>query len=236
MSCFDHPFVRGVVKERSSEIGKCDYCRSPGRRLISIAELTFYFHNLLDMFHQSNDGDPLISLVQETWSVFSDKLHSTGRSTGLLEDILNDDWDDDSGQWPINALDPYRRSVAWPAVENWEMYCHEVKENPDAELDVGPYFEGQLEVLERTIAEGTSFYRARLGWTADDQRWRVPYRGAEIGPPPPSKAKAGRANREGQVVVYCAESEETAVAEVRPARGYWVSTCEVRTLRPLSDS
>jgi RES domain-containing protein len=39
----------------------------------------------------------------------------------------------------------------------------------------------------------------------------------------------GRANRAGRAVLYCAESEMTAVAGVQPARGYWVSTCQLRT-------
>ena len=76
-------------------------------------------------------------------------------------------------------------------------------------------------------------YRARLGWSTDNEGRRLPFRGVDIGAPPPGKAEAGRANRKGRAVLYCAESEQTAVAEVRPARGYWVSTCQLRTRREL---
>lgn len=49
------------------------------------------------------------------------------------------------------------------------------------------------------------------------------YQGVDIADPPATKASAGRANRKGQVVLYCADQEETAIAEVRPARGNVVS-------------
>ena len=57
--------------------------------------------------------------------------------------------------------------------------------------------------------------------------------GADIGAPPDDKAKPGRANRKGYPVLYCAEEEATAVAEVRPARGLFVSVAKVQIDRPL---
>jgi hypothetical protein len=50
---------------------------------------------------------------------------------------------------------------------------------------------------------------------------KVPYALEKIGAPPSSKP--GRANRQGEVVFYAAEQRETAVAEIRPARGLLVS-------------
>jgi RES domain-containing protein len=54
-----------------------------------------------------------------------------------------------------------------------------------------------------------------------------------MGAPPPDKAGPGRANAKGRVVLYCANQESTAIAEVRPARGEYVSLAEVRPTREL---
>lgn len=106
VSCFEHEFIREFIAEESSETGKCDYCGSRPRRLIELRKLADYFHNLVSMYEQSDDGYTLISLVQDEWCVFSDKLYESGESKGLLEDILNSDWDDDDGEPPIAPLRP----------------------------------------------------------------------------------------------------------------------------------
>jgi RES domain-containing protein len=233
VSCFHHPFIRNLIRAESRETGECDYCGSSRRRLIPIAALADHFHTLVNMYEQSDDGDTIISLVQDGWHVFSDKLHESGESRKLLEDILNSDWDDDSGEFPVNAFDTYRSRETLPEVESWEAFCDEVKADPDAEPEFSEYFDEELGVAAKTLPAGTILYRARPGWNEDDQGRRLPFRGVDIGAPPPAKATAGRANRAGRAVLYCAESEMTAVAEVRPARGYWVSTCQLRTLREL---
>ncbi len=152
----------------------------------------------------------------------------------LLEDILNSNWDDDNGEPPIDAFDTYGSRETLPEVESWETFCDAVKDDPETQPDFGEYFEEQLAVAEKIIPAGTILYRARPGWSGlDGQGRRVAFQGADIGPPPPAKAGPGRANRPGKVVLYSAESEGTAVAEVRPARGYWVSTCQLRTRNEL---
>ena len=57
-----------------------------------------------------------------------------------------------------------------------------------------------------------------------DWLW-VPHRQKKLVP--------GRANAKGKVVLYCANRENTAVAEVRPARGEYISVAEVHTTKDL---
>lgn len=83
-----------------------------------IGELADYFHNLMTMYDDSDDGDSLIYVVQDEWYIFSDKLHESDRSAELMEDILNSDWDDDSGEGPVSALDPVRRRDVLPDLES----------------------------------------------------------------------------------------------------------------------
>lgn len=60
---------------------------------------------------------------------------------------------------------------------------------------------------------------------------RCPWSGAAIGAPP--KCKPGRVNRKGQRVLYCADQEATAISEIRPWRGAYVSVCRAKTSKVL---
>ncbi len=84
VSCFEHKFIREFIWEESSETGKCDYCGSRPRRLIEVRKLADFFHNLISMYDQSDDGYTLISLVQDGWYVFGDKLHESGESESSI--------------------------------------------------------------------------------------------------------------------------------------------------------
>jgi hypothetical protein len=233
-SCFDDETIREYIRENSSETGECDYCGSKRRRLIDVRELADYFQNLIGMYDESDNGYTLISLVQDEWMVFSDKLHSAGESGGLLEDIVNSNWDDDSGEPPIDANNTYVKHETLEDIESWDSFCDAVAEDPDAEPEFGELFEEGLAVAEKIIPAATILHRARPGWGGlNASHRRVPYQGVDIGAPPAAKAGPGRANRAGRVVLYAAESELTAVSEIRPARGYWVSTCQVRTRNAL---
>jgi hypothetical protein len=47
------------------------------------------------------------------------------------------------------------------------------------------------------------------------------------------KCLASQLNRSGEAVLYCSETEETALAEIRPGRGYICTTCELVLNRGL---
>jgi len=230
ISCFDDEFIREHILQNSSESGKCNYCGSNPRRLIDVGELADYFHNLVGMYDESDDGHTLESLVQDEWMIFSDKLHCSEESSGgLLEDILNSNWDDDDGEPQIDANNTYVKRETLEDIETWRSFCDEVKDNHEAEPQFGELFDESLGAAEKNAAAQTVLYRARLGWSGlSAQQKRMPYQGADIGAPPPAKAGPGRANRAGRVLLYAAEAELTAISEVRPARGFWVSTCQVR--------
>jgi RES domain-containing protein len=91
--------------------------------------------------------------------------------------------------------------------------------------------------LARGIAQGSEFWRARIGSAASglelhgfgDHRHYRPYSGSAISAPPPLSATAGRANRAGVSFLYVATDLETAVSEVRPHPGHHVSVGLWRT-------
>lgn len=86
--------------------------------------------------------------------------------------------------------------------------------------------------IERPIAVGSTFYRARLGIAQRYARRAAgreqmlhyqPFQGRKMTAPPPPQAPAGRANRQGVSVLYLASDVATAVAEIRPHPAHLIS-------------
>ena len=114
---------------------------------------------------------------------------------------------------------------------------------PSTELDLPSEFEVALEDLSSFLPEGTTFWRARRY----ERRRKVRF-GPEDLKSPPECARAGRANRKGEPVLYLASDAKTAIAEVRGWKGWpialaefrleaavrIVDTTEVENLRPTS--
>ncbi len=101
-----------------------------------------------------------------------------------------------------------------------------------------------LEDLSGFLSKDATFWRARRYERKDKIRF-----GAEnLKSPQPESAKAGRANRKGEPVLYLASDAKTAIAEVRGWKGWpiglvefrlkatvrIVDTTEVESLRPTS--
>lgn len=88
------------------------------------------------------------------------------------------------------------------------------------------------EHVAHTISSGEVFYRARIGAVAKAENYHYmerravfydPFRGTDIGAPPVGLAAAGRLNRPGVSFLYLASDMDTAIAEVRPHPGEFVS-------------
>jgi RES domain-containing protein len=117
--------------------------------------------------------------------------------------------------------------------EAWEEFCDKVKEDLTQEPYLPALFDEELARIEITLPQSSILYRARVGFRSIGRSGIQPFEGADIGPPPPEKAKPGRANVEREVVLYVADQEATAIAEVRPWRGLLVSVAELNIVRDL---
>ena len=207
--------------------------------MLSVAELEPYFQNFMAMFERHTGqpfthGESLIDKVQFGWGVFDEDLDA-GSPDSLLEDILNYSWDDDDGEPPVNATDDYVwHGAPWHDSEfdKWTDFCSEVRAHPETTLLFEAHIVEDFRMFSVELPGAHVLHRARLGCERDDDGKPRAYAGAAIGPPPAEKASAGRGNRQGEVVLYCADDASTAVAEIRPARGELVSVCTVRLRRP----
>jgi RES domain-containing protein len=249
--CFNHKWVKEQVTSKATHRGDCDYCVATNVPLVNVAALCGAFSNLLDMyaplendvnvklFRESSPidhGSPLVDLIQEDWDVLSDAVIGNDRASALIEDIVNSDWDDDSGESPVDADDLWTRNDSlWheSLSEKWADFRARVLAHPDLEPDFHELFGEDIACTEVAIPQGYAFFRARIGFATDQDGRRTPYGGSEIEAPPPEKCGSSRAAPEGKRVLYCASSERTAIAEIRPQRGLIVSVATMRSTREL---
>jgi len=238
-NCFSDEFLKQYIVEHSTAKGECDSCGEEDASLIEASELADLFHNLLSMYEEAESyeaGERLILRVQGDWSVFNEEALDEDSQCDLLEEIANSDWDDDSGESPINATALYQVHGGWLHAtheERWEQYCSDVRDDPDRTFPFEEYLSEDFYQLEVMLPNGTTLFRARRGFRPGDYGERHAFTGDEIGAPPTEKASPGRVNVKGQRVLYCADQEATAVAEVRPARGFYVSVATMTLNRDV---
>lgn len=257
--CFKHEWVREFILQESRRTGTCEFCESEDVPLLEVSALTKPFQNMTSMYYPVNDdntmthvpyinaGETLDFFVQDEWEVFSDRLCDLEMGAYLLGEIL--DARHTEAEWrkqPIDSrerrFDPYElyTSRRDPAGYTWWDVWFEHKDKVITSGGSEGPFGITHEHLERATAvlpAGTVVFRARNGYrlvpVSKFEVYKEPYRWGEIGAPPSTKMDAGRANRGGQIVLYCADQQETAVSEVRPARGFLVSVGEFRAKRDL---
>jgi hypothetical protein len=112
-------------------------------------------------------------------------------------------------------------------------YCEGIKEDPESDPAIYEFLDEELCRVEEILPRDETYYRARPDYECEKDGVKLPYRGPDIGAPPPEKARAGRANVEGDVVLYCADHKLTAVSEMKKSLGSYVSVCELKLLHDL---
>jgi len=96
-------------------------------------------------------------------------------------------------------------------------------------------------ILERTFLAGSILYRSRVGFEiratplfgwSDDWHYK-PYSSNNLSAPPPYLASGNRMNRQGVSFLYLSTNESTAVSEVRPHPGHFVSVGSFKCAKDL---
>lgn len=249
-TCFGDPWLQDYVRERSKESGVCEFCGAANSPLIEITHLYEPLSNLLDMYAEAQQavniplmadvwdyGEPLVDLLQEDWSLFSEPLWESGNAPKLIDTVMNKDYDpwDPPGFPPLDANELYCRDKSLDTLKDaWERFRDDVAKDKGAEHGLNYLKRGHIKDAEQVLTPDHTLYRARRGFNSDADGRDTPYRGVQIGAPPQEKAKAGRANKEGSAVFYAADQEKTAVAEIRPYRGMVASICTAHPINELT--
>lgn len=79
----------------------------------------------------------------------------------------------------------------------------------------------------------TFIWRARWAGSEDQLKTILASPTAEMGPPPPESAPAGRMNADGIPVFYGSLDQDTCISEVRPPVGSYVVTGKFQLLKPV---
>jgi RES domain-containing protein len=120
------------------------------------------------------------------------------------------------------------------AVLSGEISIPDRKEALNIEREIADELPDQISIAFEDLAagfeEGTLLYRARIH---DDRKRTERFASDELGAPPPKLARAGRANRKGEPMLYLASNKSTALAEVRAWKGAAVALAEMRLRRRL---
>jgi len=142
---------------------------------------------------------------------------------------------------PLEHVPPYPGDF----METWEYFEERLKHRvrffddeakrslDEVFADVRTLADGKAIVTLEPTGEYSTFYRARILDHGTDAKGIVRDPARELGPPPPSRAAAGRMNPVGIPVFYGAFAEDVAVAEVRPPVGAVVAIGKFILLRTI---
>ena len=262
-ACFDDAFLKEYIRQHG-RLGTCQYCRARRKFVIEASELQPLFTRFIRLYQPADAGvnipidadvlrmgEPLATLIQDQWEIFSEKLLLREEEHDLLEEILT------AGLREEEVLDAPAVRDLWTdddymhnsLLDQWHELADELK-NPEHHGPVAPnhepteddiatavdtlqWFEEDVGRASITLPVGSRIFRARLGYR--EREWQtVPFPAEEMGAPPPEIIdKPGRANAAGVAYFYGAQDEATAIAEKRPATGSLVSIATCITLREL---
>src|SRR5947207_1331113 len=96
-NCFEAPYLKGFIKNRSTKQGDCPVCHSRSGFLVDEREIASLIESLCVGYIPDGDDGTLIELIQEDWGTFSHTAVEGGKAAKLLTRILALTWDDDDG-------------------------------------------------------------------------------------------------------------------------------------------
>ena len=245
-------------EENCSECGSIGKLAISTERLGSIIEVVLrrlYYPR--DIYPVISDDSEKISYVQsgETMSFIIQEI--IGQYFECMDELVKgvidaDEFDPRDGGEPYwDASASYERivNVYEHVIGSWESTLFELKHSrrffsPSANVLFSHLFAdlGKLRVLRgrmrsqsvvRVMPAGTILFRARVSNILVDLKKASDDPLDFVGPPPQEKARAGRMNAEGVVVLYCAQDEETCLAEMRPVIGGEIALIKLESQEDL---
>jgi len=214
--CFDDRHLCAqLMPALSRAIGVCSYCGATAQPLVEPIELREQFELIVGIYKRDPDGKTLVEFLKEDWKLF-ERLDSA-HAKELLSDILDD------GEIVRAKFKPVDERTA-KGLADWQnlrvelMHSNRYFPNTSLDLDVLRELLPHLLIDEDDVPK--KWYRARI------QASEAIIAAAEMGAPPPKLASHGRANPAGIPYLYVASAPDTAICEVRPHGGDFVSVAE----------
>lgn len=220
-NCFNDDFLTKQISAMSQSIGDCDYCKMKNINIVSPLLLTDYMQPLIDLYEDSESGETLVNILNKDWILFSSNI-TTEYSKNLLEDIFEIKFD--------NYFIP-KTNIDVSNILNWNDFKDELKHDNRYFPTKAPsyhHLKGLLQNLIMPVEKVPKhLFRARVN---DSE---TPFEISSMGKPPAKKSTAGRANPIGIPYLYAASNIPTAIAEIRPHKGDYVTIAKFEIDKPL---
>ncbi|MAY83322.1 MAG: hypothetical protein CMP59_04235 [Flavobacteriales bacterium] len=204
-SCFSDKELRAFI-ESLGKSGDCDVCDSKNIAVIELTELLDFFQEFLENFSRSENGVPLKSKIQESWSFFS-SLDAASKILNSVIGQINTEIESS------NDLVNYNGEIT----SNYS-YWNELKEILKTERRFIPDIETIKELgwdgffnTQYELTPDVKLYRARVHHKSGIKAYNT----LEMMCPPPSLTKGGRANPSGIPFLYLSDNPDTVLYEVR---------------------
>lgn len=255
--CFEDKTLEKHIRQRGKK-GFCDFCQKNRAITCPVEDLADLFLPLIQRYEvtthgehynhhveeASDRGEFLHQAIQNDWGIFSEHVFDAGRAEELLAAILEPLKLEELDLGSFYTARDEAYATRTPKDQWWEFQQHIKHErrflvDPNASaLIVDPrslLHDGVLSRLVREIPASTVVYRARLGSEEDASAPKpMPRPEKEMGAPPYHLIRhGGRANPPGIRVLYAALEQETAVAEIRPWVGAYVTVAECALRKSL---
>ncbi len=258
VDCARHPSLKRVI-EADSVTGLCAFCerldatvRNPDRTepmvMLLRSLIRFYWDefsynghwggdSVLDLF-VAHDNPVVTPAVSNTYHDEFDDLLQQPPYPNVDEGVAIYAGFDADGDRMLNLA--ISRTDPGPFLELQRRLLTENFFEVEAALQalIDPF----LDDIAIALPVDDLWYRARLGQKAVFQRYdggwertivRQPWLGSEIAAPSPIKAGVGRLNRGGVSMLYLASDTYTAIAEIRPHPGHYVSVGGFKSLERI---
>lgn len=245
--CFQDERLREWIRTEG-HLGPCSFCRARKARRVPLGSLAEIFREAVTLYSptDSYNGELISYLLQHDWDVFSEKLYDAPgdlpqeMTVDILEAGLHPKDDDYHGEYRgLFVSDDFRLEDTW--VERIEDLIAgraqgTPKESPfgppmEVPDDLGPDpIEFAVEDMAQTYEADRLLFRARIH---KDRARSTMLSREELGAPPHERARAGRANRSGQAVLYMASDAKTALAEVRAWKGAAIAVATMKLARSV---
>jgi hypothetical protein len=221
-NCFNDKLLQTYINSKYIQIGECTLCNKPNVKLIEAEILSDFFIQLFDLYDVSNIEESLYlhQRLQSDWKLFNNL--SDDQSKELLREIIHSPSLDEylENKWILKGEINIK--------EEWDSFSEEIKHQnrffPKSPFDIDTIsgiklipFRQICSLLENKLKAPQTFYRSRIN--KPDMNWT----NSDLKKPFKEFVTGGRANPRGIPYLYLADDKKTAIAEVRPAKGQYVT-------------
>lgn len=261
IDCVKDKWLKRFVKESGIE-SQCCMCKKVNKHTIDVknkdfqillkALIRYYYSETIYNTHWGGYDDWIYLLSEENpiFNFIYDRNQDNEKLFIELDSIeghINDYDHDVSLYYGGGRMDAFMLSIkddTCKVVRNLELKIEE--ENPFfVAYKLAKYIKKFTNILINRL-NCKKYFRARIGVEyvlADNFSWMsnnydevaIPYKSELISAPKPKIASEGRLNRKKTAYLYLASDIDTAIAEVKPSNGHYVSLGEFEIIKDLDN-